>query len=196
MVGLIFCLTGLSFAVEMDNKIYQARYNVIVNAFSIKNNAFSSDFVPVRDDIAIVQEHQRNSHDQLLRKQAIFDYSYRPLLLKIGGWVSLIKALFLTADSTRAGYYSWLLGTPELTVSSKYSSPGAIVYQMQEPSVLQKEASNVLAGHALDWGLKAGIIGGLSYYFFNKAASYKNELQQLKHAIDLDKSLISALEQL
>lgn len=197
LAASMFFATEFSFGAQMDNKVKQARYNVIVNAFSLGERAFDLQFLPARDHVALLVEHQKNLEDQLLKKQAIFDQSYMPLLLRIGSGIIVLNGLeFFRMACVFLGA-SRGVARPEFSYTSEgLSTLGLPRSLIITPIVAREDAPTVFVMTSFCLFIMSGLMGGASYCLFKTAASYKNELEELKYGIDLDTAMLAALEAL
>ena len=220
VLSMVFSIES-SFAAEGMNKVEQERYEAIVKAFSVERNEFDASFIPSGDDIRIVQEHKANLETQLIEKKKVFESTYVPLLLKLGGGITLVPAVLAgTVATVGAVGSSYGLGSGGDYLGFLNIGYRAIFFnRFGFGSSLTKDEKNrggeyiraishlspnsesmvgpmiMVAGIAAPpVAMGALVLGGISRYLFKKAASYKNEIITLEKDIDRDAAIIKALE--
>ena len=194
------------------------RYSEIIKAFDIDKKVFSPGFSAQDGDIQSIEARKESLKKELEKKKITYATSWMPLLYKIlgvGFGLEVVRRLlfggYVAADQVLGGV------SPEIRSMIGYPLTGLLYmnYPISKPigkaeGFVRRQVmkSYTDAQGRPDWegyfkaqnvfymtssfGISLGA-GILAKYFFDKTASYKNEIDAIEKEIKIDDDMITAL---
>jgi hypothetical protein len=209
---VILCSTNNIFSVTNNTD----RYITIVNTFNQHTNSFAPNFIANDQDIHIIQQHKQSLENRLSDYQT----SWAPMLLKLAavgfgveaGLSAMHSSIYVEAGLNR------LTDTGNSEIARLVTSTHPIAHYIISAIYPIHYASTIFTNpittklynmffkqrvidiDMYDLGMSAVYItrtlanAVISKYLFNKAASYKTEIETLTKEIELDTAMITSLK--
>ncbi len=223
MLVAVLLLLSANLMYSFKKPINLGRYSEIIKAFDVDARKFDPGFAFSSQDIEVIKTRKELLKKDLESKKITYTTSWMPLLYKIlgvgfglesvrrfmlGGYMIADDRNVVGGGFRRSGVWeamqsllgqSWYINYP-------ISYPIAKTERFVRESVLDRLYIDAQGNRDWDKYLDAKIktikvssfgisfgAGILAKYFFNKAASYKNEIANIEREIEIDEAMIDAL---